>query len=286
MYTDSSLKTCNSVHDLYLASSFADFGLSVEQFEQALKKIAETLLPADTEGSKILAFYRSLHLKDLALAQGCANGSVAAWDTFFNRFRDYLHSTALALTRNEQSARDLSDALAGELYPGATVVNDRRSKLDTYSGRGSLEGWLRALLSHAYIDRHRSDRRFLSLDARTDLFKLLSCGPRTRADLLDDVLETALHEAFGAQTAEDRYLLSAYFFDGCTLKEIGIAIGLHESSVQRRIRATVEKIRKHISRSLRNGGRSFEEIKECMRSDRWEVPVDLRELLIGRLVRE
>jgi hypothetical protein len=156
----------SDLRDLYDDSKAQELGLDFSAFHCALAAIGDRLLPPNTEHSDSIAFYRSLHLNDLALAQPCDARSASAWNSFYIRFREYLYATAMLISRSEQIARELSDSVAGELFVGEASAKRGRSKMASYSGRGSLEGWLRALISHAYIDQYRSEKRSLSLDGR------------------------------------------------------------------------------------------------------------------------
>ena len=44
----------------------------------------------------------------------------------------------------------------------------RVSKLNSYSGRGSLEGWLRTVLAQEWVNSFRSQRRIASLDEQME----------------------------------------------------------------------------------------------------------------------
>ena len=70
-----------------------------------------------------------------------------------------MQTAALSLTRDEAEAEDLTQSLFGDLY-GVRLEADRRvSKLAHYAGRGSLGGWLRAVVYQAFIDRKRQTAR-------------------------------------------------------------------------------------------------------------------------------
>jgi RNA polymerase sigma-70 factor (ECF subfamily) len=53
--------------------------------------------------------------------------------------------------------------LAGSLYGDLFGLKERdglrRSPLESYSGRGSLMGWLRTTLAQRHVDRHRKTKR-------------------------------------------------------------------------------------------------------------------------------
>src|SRR2546429_150834 len=61
------------------------------------------------------------------------------------------------------SAKPFTDLFGTNLRQGQRV-----SKLASYTGRGSLEGWLRTVLAQQYIDHYRKQRRLVSLDAEIE----------------------------------------------------------------------------------------------------------------------
>jgi RNA polymerase sigma factor (sigma-70 family) len=262
---------------LYLLAQANRVQLSLTSFCQALTAIGDRLLQPNATRTQQLAFYRQLHLEDLALAQSCSLGNSHAWEQFVTRFDRELYGAALSIAKNESVAKDLSDSLAGDIF---------FAKIATYSGRGSLEGWLKALLTHAYIDHYRVRQRTVSLDSRLDLLKTLCANQETSLPQPDPRLHAAVEEAFAQRTPEERFLLSVYFFDSWTLAEIGRATGVHESSVSRRLNRIVKQLRAAVSGKLRTAGMTNVQIEESFTSGILDLSVDLRELLTRGLVRE
>ncbi len=118
---------------------------------------------------QILAFWQGLQLRDLALAHACALGREAAWHQFLSRFREPLTQAATAITRSADNGRELADSLYSELFGLTERGGQRQSPLASYSGRGSLKGFLRATLAQRNIDRHRRTSRETPLPATDPL---------------------------------------------------------------------------------------------------------------------
>jgi RNA polymerase sigma-70 factor (ECF subfamily) len=255
---------------LYQLAEADQVQLSPATFHQALDAIGHRFLTSNATRVQQLNFYRQLHLKDLALAQSCSLGNAAAWEQFVERFHAPLYGAALSIAKNESIAKDLSDSLAGDLF---------FSKIATYSGRGSLEGWLKALLTHSYIDHYRARQRTVSLENRLDLLGTLCASQASSPPQHDPRLHQAIHAAFSQRTPEERFLLSAYFFDAWTLAEIAKATGVHESSVSRRLNRIVKQLRACVRRKLHTAGMSNSQIEESFTTGILELSMDLRELL-------
>jgi RNA polymerase sigma-70 factor (ECF subfamily) len=244
-------------HKLYEESEAEGLGLSFADFAQALCGIGGA--------SRTAEFYRQLHLKDLALAQACCRGIQTAWEFFSRRYKARLYADAMAISRNESIARELADSIYGDLFA---------SRLASYTGRGSLDGWLKAVLSRAYVDRYRAQRRFVSLDERLvvihhTLFSDLST-------LVDPRLNEAIKEVFLGLSAEQRYLLASYFFDQRTLAAIARTLAVHESTVSRRLNSLLQSLRGRITRILREKGMTVRQVQESFEIDVRDLTLDLR----------
>ena len=153
-----------------LAAEFYDrtpaalFGIPSTEFGQILYAIARKYLPEGSTQVETRQFCSALRLDDLVLARGCAAGSEKAWEVFLTRFREKLYEMALRIAREPSAAQDLSDSLYGDLYGLTSSDSIRASKLISYTGRGSLEGWLRTVLAQEFINRYRKNKRLVSLD--------------------------------------------------------------------------------------------------------------------------
>jgi RNA polymerase sigma-70 factor (ECF subfamily) len=207
-------------------------------------------------------------LNDLALAQACSRGETVAWELFTRQYRPKLYAWALVIAKNEDVARELSDSIAGELF-------ESPSRLRSYSGRGSFEGWLKAILSHAYVDRYRQQRKFVSLDDALTAIGLAATQDLTVRYQNESIhlanLHLAIKNACLDRTPEQQFLLAARFFDGWTLAEIAKRLDVHESTVSRRMNKTLRDLRRSI---IRNFGKS------TPAPDAGELPFDLRSLLM------
>ena len=89
-------------------------------------------------------------------------------------------------------------------------------------------------------------------------------------------LEAATDEALAELSSEDRYVLAAYDLDGRTLAEIARVLGLHESSISRRLDRVTTTLRKRILACLRERGMSHAQAKEALETDVRDVQLDLR----------
>src|SRR6185312_16104333 len=145
----------------YEESGGARFGVAPEAFRQIVAEVVVRYAAEADEGEQI-ELVTSLHVAELVLARACAGGNDAAWEVFLTRFRAMLYEAAYRICRNDSAGRELADELYSELYGLPNQSGRRVCRFDYYMGRGSMEGWLRAVLSQQHVNRIRS--REVSLD--------------------------------------------------------------------------------------------------------------------------
>jgi RNA polymerase sigma-70 factor (ECF subfamily) len=241
---------------------------------------------SSSAAEEITEFLQKVRADELCLALACERGHDMAWRDFETAYRQTMKSAARALTRDEAEAEDLAQSLFGELY-GMRVEDGRRiSKLSHYSGRGSLGGWLRAVVYQTFIDRHRQTSRFEQLEEVADFDRAARHAAETpalalqngsllssqsvRPDEMEDerlqkLTEQAMTEAFSSLEARERLLLNYYYFDELTLKEIGVILGVHEATISRWLARTQQTVRKKTEELLqRKHGLKRAEISECL----------------------
>jgi RNA polymerase sigma-70 factor (ECF subfamily) len=236
----------------------------------------------------------SLHAEELVHALACEAGDERAWLDFESRFRAPLQSAARALTKDDGEAEELVQYVYGELY-GIRLEGERRlSKFAHYAGRGSLGGWLRAVVYQCFIDRKRLTSRFEQVEEVEEFDRLLLAAPShsngmlasppARPDELEDrrlreATETALARALATADTRTRLLLQFYYFDDLTLREIGQMMGVHEATISRWLARAQKDVRRRTEEILaRDFGLGRREVAECLQlAARTEI--DVRELL-------
>src|ERR1035441_1455889 len=257
--------------DLHAKGGCEKIGLTRESFCVILCEVGSKHATEATSESEIRTFFLSLRVDELALARACAAGINAAWEIFLTRFREKLYLSALRIAREDSAARELADTLYADLYGTNTREGQRVSKLASYTGRGSLEGWLRTVLSQEYVNRYRRTKRLVSLDEESEegvQFRAPDPEPAPPADLR---LAQATDEALAVLSGEDRMVLSAYYLDGRTLAEIARMLGVHESTISRKLDKLAKSLRKQIVAALVRHGMSRRQAEEKAKLN---VPLD------------
>ena len=224
----------------------------------------------------VASFFRALHLPDLALAHACALGREVAWERFLTLYRKPLTEAAIAIAGSATLGHDLVDSLHSQLFGLTERDGQRRSPLDSYSGRGTLMGWLRTTLAQRHIDHYRNTRRESPLEAQDPPAPPADATP---SPLIVQKLQIAIEDTLQALSAEDRFLLSSYFLDQHTLRQIAELLLVHEATISRKLHRLTGELRKRLLRSLQTSGLSRRGAEEALGVDPRDLTINLRSLL-------
>lgn len=221
----------------------------------------------NTTATEIEEFIGGMQADDLCLILACEQNNEKAWSELVERFTPTVRSAARSASSNEDAAEDLVQSIWAELY-GLRNRKDGKpgGKLSYYSGRGSLAGWLRAVVSQLAVDVHRKQSRLVQTEEDSDLDRLASevpaggqttvaAGLRNPEEVIanrfaESDMSDALSNAIQELSAEDRLLVKLYYFDGLRLKEAGAVLGVHEATASRRLSRIHGDLKKRVSQIL------------------------------------
>jgi RNA polymerase sigma-70 factor, ECF subfamily len=265
------------VAGLHAKAGCEKFDLSCESFAAILCGVARKYLPSEASESEARAFLLTLRVDELALARACAAGHNSAWEIFLTRYREKLFHSALRIAREESAARDLADNLYGELYGTTTREGARISKLESFTGRGSLEGWLRTVLAQEFVNRYRRTKRLVSLDEEIEEGAQFAAPEPEPASSVDPRrLESLTDAALAGLSSEDRLVLAAYYIDGRPLTEVARMLGVHESTISRKVHKLAKSLRKKILAGMMRQGIGRREAEEALKADVRDLRVNIR----------
>ena len=253
-------------------SRAAEFGLGRQQFAALLQEVAAKHAPR----ALCEDFCGTLRLEDLALARACAAGHERAWEVFMKRFREKLYDVARHITREDSAGRELADSVYADLYGTRTREGERVSKLNSYSGRGSLDGWLRTVLAQEYVNNYRRGRRMVSMDEEAEEGTQFAAANPEPVASADPRLERAVAEAIRSLADADRFVLASYFLDQRTLAEIAVALKVHESTISRKVEKLTKGLHKQVLKNLTSQGMSRRQAEEALETDVRDMTLDLR----------
>lgn len=217
--------------------------------------------------SVVSGFIDQLQADDLCLIVACEQGNEKAWSDLVERFSTTVRSAARSASSNEEGAEDLAQSIWAELH-GLRVRDDGKpsGKLAYYSGRGSLAGWLRAVVAQLAIDQHRKQSRLVQTEEDADFDRIIQQGqeenkwsghgaaPNPELEVSNKLagaqMQKALAQSVKQLSAEDRLLVKLYYFDGLRLREAGAVLGVHEATASRRLTRVHGELRQQVERIL------------------------------------
>ena len=180
---------------------------------------------------------------------------------------------ATQIAKDPSTGSELADGLYAELYGLPNRDGRVVSKLDYYLGRGSLAGWLRTVLAQRHLDRCRACAKDVSLDEQIE--KGVNFAATAEGSALPDAtVAEVVGRTLAELNCEERFLLASYYLDRQTLAAIGRQLGMHESTVCRKMEKLTATIRKRIRNLLRASGMNERRCSEVMEE------LDIRELNI------
>ena len=258
-------------------------GLAVEDIRGRVDSALGKYLLKDNaaaEHREVQAFVDELRADDLCLIIACEQGDENAWEDLVANFDSTVKSAARKISANSEDAEDLASSIWAELYGlRQDAEGNKKSKLAYYSGRGSLAGWLRAVVSQLAIDQYRKTSKLVQIEETREFENLAEESSNISANgavlhhnespeeilsekRTSDDVASALQTAIAALDAEDRLILKLYYFDDLKLKDIAATFGYHEATASRKLVRVQAEIRKCVEKELkRTHGWSDGEVK-------------------------
>ena len=271
-----------------------NYGVSLSDFTTAIRAAVSKYLGQEDEApdvETVRSFINELQASDLFLALACSSGNEHAWWEFDQSFRRYIERVARHLSSADTNAEEVIDSVYVELYGTRVVGGVRQSKFATYTGRGTLRGWLRTVVWHAVIDLHRASHDEVSIEDWSEAGGETHERPglRTRAregsesaaieritrDRYATLTTDALEESLKNLDDHEKLLLLYYHVENLKLREIARLVEVpasplrrwfqrqskrrisspearvHESTIMRWLEKVYEKIQKYFRDVLR-----------------------------------
>lgn len=279
------------------AEGAPNYGITAETFHASIRTAIDKYLVDRQNGNapvpdQIRQFINELQITDLYLALACSSGNEHAWWEFDQHFRGYIERIARHLASAQIDAEEVIDSVYVELY-GTRVVNDvRQSKFATYTGRGTLRGWLRTVVWHAVIDLHRARHDEVSIDDWSESGGEVHDRPGWRAEARGGesaMVDKITREKYRAATVEaldrslatlddhEKLLLLYYHVEGLKLREIARLVEEPASPLRRwfqrqsKRRVHVPDSRVHESTVMRWLEKVYGKVLERFRSELQET---------------
>ena len=254
------------------------------------------------EHRDVVSFVDEIRADDLCLILACEKGDEKAWEDLVANFDATVKSAARKISSNNEDAEDLASSIWAELYGlRQDADGNKKSKLAYYSGRGSLAGWLRAVVSQLAVDQYRKQSKFVQIEETREFENLAEESTNhsgndqvvQHAENPEDLLtekqtgedvSAALRAAIDSLEPEDKLILKLYYFDDLKLKDIAATFGYHEATASRKLVRIQTDVRKTVEKELKKGhGWSDSEVKKYLAEAASKLGVSLEKML-GALI--
>ena len=233
--------------------TYPEFGLPREDFKEAvIGAVDKYLVGFAKEGEiptahEIRKFISELQELDLYLTLACARGNEQAWWQFDRQYGSFIVRLAHQLVGRGMDANEVIDSVYVELYGTKTMDGVPQSKFRTYTGRGTLRGWLRTVISHAAVDLYRGRQNEIPLEEWSKSGDERPEGQAWRTDahgseisMLENVARkryrfvtiAALDKSLETLDARETLLLLYYHVEGLKLREIARIVEAPTSSIR------------------------------------------------------
>lgn len=235
------------------AETYPEFCLSEADFKEALvRAVDKYMLGFAARGEtpsteKIRQFIGALQDLDLYLTLACARGNEPAWWQFDRQYRSFIGRVARHLAGSGTDADEVIESVYVDLFGTRIEAGVRQSKFRTYTGRGSLRGWLRTIIWHTVVDLYRRKQDEVPLE---DLSRSGDKRERQTSQvephgseelMLANVLRerykslsgAALDESLATLDDHETLLLLYYHVEGLKLREIARLVEQPASPIRR-----------------------------------------------------
>jgi RNA polymerase sigma-70 factor (ECF subfamily) len=155
-------------------------------------------------------------MDDSALVKKCIDGDARAQRVLFDKFAPKMLGVCMRYTRSIDQAEDI-------LQDGFVKVF---TKLDHYSGQGSLEGWIRRIVVNTALDQIRKNVKFQDNVAIDDIdYKL-----ELKSHILESLAADDLLQLINDMPDGYKVVFNMFAIEGYSHKDIAQELNISENT--------------------------------------------------------
>lgn len=173
------------------------------------------------------------HAADLYLACACARGCAEALAVLEREHLTRLREVAAGVARSASELEEVVQRVRERLL---VAEPGRAPRIATYSGRGSLGGWIRVTAVRVARDLWRGTRQH---EPMRDELEPGVVAPELAywKRAYGEVVSRAVQEALESLEGEPRALLKMHYVDGLSIDQVGLALGKSRATGARMLAA-------------------------------------------------
>ena len=155
-------------------------------------------------------------MDELTLVNNCIKGDPKAQRTLFERYAPKMLGVCLRYADSQEQAEDVLQDAFIKVF----------TKLDHYSGDGSLEGWIRRIMVNTSLDQIRKNAKFMTNVSVDDVeYKLDFDG-----QILSSLMEQDLLQLINDMPVGYRTVFNMFAIEGYSHKEIAKELSITENT--------------------------------------------------------
>ncbi|HRC55276.1 MAG TPA: sigma factor-like helix-turn-helix DNA-binding protein [Kofleriaceae bacterium] len=180
----------------------------------------------------------ALHAADLYLACACARGCPEALVTLEREHLTRIREYAAGVAHNAEEVSEVAQRVRARLL---VAEPGRSPRIATYSGRGSLGGWIRVTAVRVARDLWRGARQHEPVREELEPGVVSpELGYWKRA--YGEVVSRAVQDALESLDGEPRALLKMHYVDGLSIDQVGLAVGKSRATGARMLAAARQRL--------------------------------------------
>lgn len=173
------------------------------------------------------------------------NGSMEAFELFYERYAPLIFHVALKLTKDQMEAEDICHDVFLEAFRKADQFDP---------SRGSLEAWLSVMTRSRSLDRLRRKQRLIYNESQEEYAARVDANPEERAIL--ELEKECLYAVIDQIPKPQKEALIGFYCESQTQKQLAQKLNYPIGTVKSLIRYGIQNIRKQWnSRQLSNSAR-------------------------------
>lgn len=158
------------------------------------------------------------------IIEACRKGDREAFQKLFETYKDKVYSIALHFSRDESSARDITQQVFLKLF----------TTIGQYRHDAQFTTWLYRIVSNACTDERRKMSRFIPLGDEGEVKGMATRG-RQEDNYIRREMADSVREAIGELSPKLRMPILLKYVEGLSYDEIAEALGLSKGTVASRL---------------------------------------------------
>lgn len=173
-----------------------------------------------------------MHLSESEIVVGCLRKKRKAQKALYDQYHPVLLGICLRYAKSQAEAEDVLLMALTRIY----------RKIDTYSGEGSFEGWMKRIVVNIAIDNYRKNHKHYFHEDLEDV---------TQSDLGFDVIPDSFAIRDILRTIQElphgyRVVFNLFAIEGYSHKEIATKLGITESTSKTQLLKARKKLQQKL----------------------------------------